>query len=196
MRTNTADRRGSASLWRMITVMLATTILIGALGGFALYLAAPAGLAHALAALHSTPTAVARGSAKEPGTTNVTPRTAPNATAAMFQQFDQSLTSYQAQPIDDQTGLRLIITKLGINAPIVERGIVQGWMVVAPGNDVTHFIYSAYPGAVGNTTLYAHAGTVFRHLDALAVHDPIVCANCASSRRPISRCLIPRRRRC
>jgi sortase A len=173
MRTNTSDRRRNASLWRMILVMIATTILIGALGGYALYRAAPAGLAHALAALRPTPTA-AHGNAKEPGKANSTPKALPNAAAALFQQFNQSLTSYQAQPIDDQTGLRLIITKLGVNAPIVERGVVQGWMVVAPGDDVTHFTYSAYPGAVGNATLYAHAGTVFRHLDALAVHDLIV----------------------
>ncbi len=172
MRTNTPERRRNASFWRMITVMIATTILIGALGGYAIYRAAPVGLAHALAALRQAQASY--GGAKTPVSDAGKAHAAPNAEAAQFQQFDQSLTSYQAQPIDDQTGLRLIITRLGINAPIVERGIVQGWMVVAPGDDVTHFVYSAYPGAVGNTLLYAHAGTVFRHLDTLAVHDPIM----------------------
>lgn len=76
--------------------------------------------------------------------------------------------------MDAHTGLRLIITKLGINAPIVERGVQDGWMVVAPGATVTHFVYSAYPGALGNTILYSHSGTEFRHLDSLAVHDTIV----------------------
>jgi LPXTG-site transpeptidase (sortase) family protein len=98
----------------------------------------------------------------------------PSSTVNALQQFNAAITSYQAQPMDAHTGLRLIIPRLHINAPIVERGLVSGWMVVAPGDVVTHFIYSAYPGAAGNAILYSHAGTVFRHLDSLAIGDTIV----------------------
>lgn len=103
-----------------------------------------------------------------------TPGAEPTSTSTMLQQFNAAITSYQAQPMDAHTGLRLVIPRLHINAPIVERGLVGGWMVVAPGDAVTHFIYSAYPGAAGNAILYSHAGTVFRHLDSIAVGDTIL----------------------
>jgi len=92
----------------------------------------------------------------------------------LFQQFNDVMTSTQAQPIDTQSGLRLIISHLSINAPILERGIQNGGLVVAPGNVATHFTFSAYPGASGNSILYAHEGALFRHLDMLSVHDTIV----------------------
>lgn len=98
----------------------------------------------------------------------------PDSTASMLQQFTTSISSYQTQPLDLQSGLRMIIPRIHVNAAIVERGLVQGWMVVAPGNNVTHFTFSSYPGAVGNSIMYSHDGTAFRHLDALAVGDTII----------------------
>jgi sortase A len=164
-------RRGNAAFGRLIALMIVVAVVAGALGGYALYRLAPQSLAHALAPLRRTPTPAPTGTPTS-GTGKAT--VAPNDTAAMFQQMDQALTSYQEQPIDAHSGLRLVISKLGINAPIVERGIVQGWMVVAPGDNVTHFVYSSYPGADGNAIMYSHAGTVFRHLDSLAVNDTII----------------------
>ena len=103
-----------------------------------------------------------------------TPGAAAADQTALLQQFASALTSSDAQPLDIQSGLRLIIPSIKVNAPIVERGVVGGVMVVAPGNNVTHFAYSAYPGAPGNAVLYSHDGTVFRHLDKLAVGDTML----------------------
>ena len=165
--------RVTTSLWRLVALIVVITVAIGAVSGLALYHFAPDGVTRTLAAMqHPTPL---------PNSANATPSAGdgiatvpPSSATAAFQQLNQSLLSYQEQPMDAHTGLRLIITKLGINAPIVERGVQDGWMVVAPGATVTHFVYSAYPGALGNTILYSHSGTEFRHLDSLAVHDTIV----------------------
>lgn len=150
----------SSRTWLLITMIAA--IFAGIAGGFTLYHLNPR-VEQIVArwlpgrALTVVATGTPTGGAKR--------GTAPESTPTTLQQFNAAITSYQAQPMDAHTGLRLIIPKLHMNAPIVERGLVQGWMVVAPGDAVTHFIYSAYPGAVGNAVLYSHAGTEFRHLD-------------------------------
>jgi len=155
------------NLWRSLLVVALVALLFGGGMGFLLYRMVPDGLARwEMVVHHTSPTA----------TVSATPNAAavPGNADNSWQQFNAAITSYQTQPIDAHTGLRLIIQKLHVNAPIVERGLVQGWMVVAPGNAVTHFIYSAYPGAIGNAILYSHDGTVFRHLDMLTVHDTII----------------------
>jgi sortase A len=154
---------------RAFVLLLAVAVVLGGLGGYLLYRVNPQGLRQ-IVTLVQRPTAVATGT-PQPGKTTKAPTGSP---ATLLQQFNASITSYQAQPLDAHTQLRMIIPKIHINAPIVERGLVQGWMVVAPGDNVTHFTYSAYPGAVGNSVMYSHAGTVFRHLDSLAVGDTIV----------------------
>ncbi len=154
---------------RVVLALLVGALIVGVGGGLAFTRLNPAGTRQVLTWLGRPPSG---GSAGASGTGTATP--VPNSPAAMFQQFNASITSYAAQPMDAHTKLRLIIPKIHVNAPIVERGLVDGWMVVAPGENVTHFIYSAYPGAVGNSVLYSHAGTMFRHLDSLGVHDTIV----------------------
>jgi sortase A len=155
---------------RALLVVLVVALLIGIGGGVAFTRLNPAAVQRLLQAVRHQPTT---GGAT--GTPAVgTPTPAPGSPQAMFQQFNAAINSYQAQPIDAQSKLRLIIPKIHVNAPIVERGVVDGWMVVAPGEQVTHFIYSAYPGAMGNSVMYSHAGTMFRHLDSLGVHDTIV----------------------
>jgi sortase A len=154
--------------WMVICVIIAA-LVVGMGGGYALVRFGPLG--RQLAGQAVAPTAHAATSTPTGGTN---PGSAPRPTVATFQQFASAISSYQAQPMDAQTGLRLIIPSIHVNAPIVERGVVQGWMVVAPGQVVTHFIYSAYPGALGNAILYSHAGTVFRHLDSLAVGDTLI----------------------
>lgn len=154
--------------WSVICVTVGA-LLAGMVGGYAVLRFSPLG--HQLLGQTVAPTATASSSTP---TSGVTLGTAPSPSVATFQQFASAINSYQTQPIDAQTGLRLIIPRIHVNAPIVERGVVQGWMVVAPGQVVTHFIYSAYPGAVGNAILYSHAGTVFRHLDSLAVGDTLI----------------------
>jgi len=155
----------------VLLIIMIAAIFAGIGGGFAVYHLNPrAGQLVAHWWPGKTPTANATGTpaaGRGHGDTR-------DGSPTMFQQFNAAITSYQAQPVDAHTGLQLIIPKLHVSAPIVERGLVQGWMVVAPGQAVTHFIYSAYPGAVGNSVLYSHAGTVFRHLDSLAVGDTIV----------------------
>ncbi len=157
------------SFWGIWLPLIGAALLLGITSGVALSQFAPA-IAPRLAALwRHVPPGPARGPTGTPA-----PSPQPTGTGTFLQQFNNSITSYQSQPVDATSGLRLIIPKIGINAPIVERGLVQGVMVVAPGDAITHFIYSAYPGAVGNAILYSHAGTEFRHLDSLAIGDTIV----------------------
>lgn len=160
--TSAKKRGGSKLIWLGVIA-----VLIGALSGGAVFhfdprIVSKLPLSHMGAGHHTT-------AAVPPGTV-----TASAATKALFQQFDTTLNSYQTQPIDAQSGMRLIIPRIKVNAPIVERGLVQGWMVVAPGYAVTHFTFSAYPGAPGNAVLYSHDGTAFRHLDSLSVGDTIL----------------------
>ncbi len=162
-------RRGARGIWGLLVGMSVVGIVLGGLLGYGVYRFAPAirgfGM---LANTTRTPT-------PDPTATS-DPRSIPASASATtsLQQFNASLTSYAAQPIDQLSTMRLIIPSIQVNAPIVERGLVQGWMVVAPGNQVTHFVYSAYPGAPGNAVLYSHDGTVFRHLDKLAVGDTML----------------------
>lgn len=154
------------ALGRPLLLLLA--VAIGMLGGLGLYRMAPQGLNRFLAGLgkHHAATAMVAPTS--------TPVSGSPTTTSLLQQFDSTLTSTQAQPLDDLSGMRLIIPTIGVNAPIVERGVVQGWMVVAPGYTVTHFAYSAYPGAPGNAVMYSHDGTAFRHLDKLQVGDTML----------------------
>jgi LPXTG-site transpeptidase (sortase) family protein len=164
---STRARGGSGT--RLVALVLVGALILGIGGGVAFTRLNPAGTRQIMAWLgHQTAVGAKRA-------TNVGVATpVPSSPQALFQQFNAAMTSYQAQPMDAHTKLRLIIPKIHVNAPILERGLVDGWMVVAPGEAVTHFIYSAYPGAVGNSVMYSHAGTMFRHLDSLGVHDTIV----------------------
>lgn len=152
----------------VIIAVLVGSLVLGSVGGYALARVNPRALAQLMG--RAQPQAAATGTPQAGSTATAVP----DSPAATLQQFNAAITSYQAQPIDALTQMRLIIPKIHVNVPIVERGLAQGWMVVAPGEEVTHFIYSAYPGAVGNAVMYSHAGTVFRHLDSLAVGDTIV----------------------
>ena len=163
-----------SSRWPLVLALVGAMVL-GSVGGYVFSRVNPQALAQIMARLHSTTTsASATGTPHAGPTGTATATVVAGSPAAMLQQFNTAITSYDAQPMDAQTQLHLIIPKIHVNAPIVERGLVDGWMVVAPGQDVTHFIYSAYPGALGNSVMYSHAGTVFRHLDSLAVGDIIV----------------------
>lgn len=72
----------------------------------------------------------------------------------------------------------LTIPRLGVSAPIDERGLdARRQMVIAPGYAVTHYRYSAALGARGNAVLYGHDdidGAVFRPLAALRPGDTII----------------------
>ncbi len=160
------------SLVRAVICVTLGALLAGVAGGYAIYRLDPQGRSVIARWLQQQAPAVAQATSTPAA--GATPGAEPTSTTTMLQQFNAAITSYQAQPMDARTGLRLIIPRLHINAPIVERGLVGGWMVVAPGDAVTHFIYSAYPGAAGNAILYSHAGTVFRHLDSIAVGDTIL----------------------
>jgi LPXTG-site transpeptidase (sortase) family protein len=163
--------RSSLALWRPFVAIALVAVLMGVGGGIALSRFAP-GIGSQISRflLHN---ALSAGRPSV-GSATPTPDATPSDTAATFQLFNQTTTSYQQQSTDITANMRLIVSKMKVNAPVVERGIQQGWMVVAPGNVVTHFVYSAYPGAIGNTILYAHDNTTFRHLDSLAVSDTIM----------------------
>ncbi|MBA3823814.1 MAG: sortase [Ktedonobacterales bacterium] len=152
---------------QMLVLVLVGALILGVGGGVAFMRLNPAGTRGVLAWLGRPTAGSTRG-------TLVAATPVPGSPQALFQRFNAAITSYQAQPMDAHSKLRLIIPKIHVNAPILERGLVDGWMVVAPGEAVTHFIYSAYPGAIGNSVMYSHAGTMFRHLDSLGVHDTIV----------------------
>lgn len=158
------EKHGRRGIGMALALVTLAAVLAGGGGGYALYRVSPAG-PRGLA----WPWDSGRHSTAATPTPGATASPASAAATMMIQQYQQALDSSQAQPIDAQSGLRLIIPAIGVNAPIVERGVVNGWMVVAPGNNVTHFTYSAYPGAAGNSVLYSHDGTVFRHLDSLAI---------------------------
>lgn len=168
-KTHPTASQGRNTGRRLVLFMLVGALILGVGGGLAFTWLNPAGTRGVVAWLGGHGGGGAQGT---PGVGTATP--VPDSPQALFQRFNASITSYQAQPMDAQTKLRLVIPKLHVNAPILERGVVDGWMVVAPGEAVTHFIYSAYPGAVGNSVLYSHAGTMFRHLDSLGVRDTIV----------------------
>jgi LPXTG-site transpeptidase (sortase) family protein len=157
------------SFWRIWLPLIGAALLVGITGGVAASQFAPTLVPRLTEIWHHAPPGPKGGPTGTPA-----PSPQANGTSTFFQQFNNSINSYQSQPVDSASGLRLIIPKISVNAPIVERGLVQGVMVVAPGDAITHFIYSAYPGATGNAILYSHAGTEFRHLDSLAIGDTIV----------------------
>ncbi len=156
--------------WRRLAFATAIAAVVGLVSGLVIYRVSP-GRIVSLATSTWQHVSGPRGGDQTPAAPgSIVP---PPQVAAYFQQLNATLTSYQTQPSDTHSTLRIIIPAIHVNAPIVERGLVQGWMVVAPGPYVTHFVYSAYPGSDGNAILYSHDGTVFRHLDSLAVNDAI-----------------------
>jgi sortase A len=156
--------------WRRLALATVAAIVLGIAAGAVVYRVSPA-------RVESLANAVLRrntGGAPTTGTPVPGAITPPPQVSQSLEQLNTTLTSYQVQPSDLHTQVRLIIPAIKVNAPIVDRGLVDGWMVVAPGNFVTHFVYSAFPGSSGNAILYSHDGTVFRHLDSLAVGDTIL----------------------
>ncbi len=148
-----------------MSVIVIIAIVVGGIGGFLLYRYSP----QLTAILHQ------HSVSKQASPTPLVPANQQvQSLGTLLQSFNSSMTSYDAQPQDQTPTLRLIISKIGVNVPIVERGLKQGWMIVAPGEVVTHFVYSAYPGSSGNTILYSHANEAFQHLDKLSIHDTIV----------------------
>ena len=71
----------------------------------------------------------------------------------------------------------LDIPRIGVQVPVVDRGVdAQGNLPIANGLVVTHYSFSGGAGSVGNYVAYGHddiQGSVFQHLDALKVGDPI-----------------------
>jgi sortase A len=69
------------------------------------------------------------------------------------------------------------IPRIGVQVPVVNRGVdTSGNLPIANGLVVTHYTFSGGAGAVGNYVAYGHddiQGSVFQHLDALRVGDPI-----------------------
>jgi LPXTG-site transpeptidase (sortase) family protein len=167
-RSSMQRQRVAAVRWNIVLAGALIAILLGISGGVALSHFAPTSLSNFMHGFHQP--AVSERSSATPIPLTPTP---PDNPIAYLQQFVTTMHSYTEVPSDHLTGLHLVIPKLNIDAPIVERGIEQGWMVVAPGNYVTHFAFSAYPGAIGNSIMYGHDGSVFRHLDNIAVNDPI-----------------------
>jgi sortase A len=74
-------------------------------------------------------------------------------------------------------GVTIAIPRIGVHVPVVDRGVdAQGNLPIANGLVVTHYTFSGGVGAVGNYVAYGHddiQGSVFQHLDALRVGDPI-----------------------
>jgi LPXTG-site transpeptidase (sortase) family protein len=86
-------------------------------------------------------------------------------------------TADQAMQTDPNTPIGTIrIPRLGVSAPIFERGMdAQRNMVIARGYAVTHFQFSSTIGA-GNAVLYGHddiEGSVFNRLSDLRLGDEI-----------------------
>lgn len=155
---------------RTLLISAIIALVLGSSGTWAVDQIAPgtlAALVHAVSPVAGTHTQTVQSVAHDSALL-------PDSASTLLQQFTTSISSYQTQPMDLHSGLRMIIPHIHVNAPIVERGLVQGWMVVAPGNNVTHFTFSSYPGAIGNSIMYSHDGTAFRHLDSLAVGDTII----------------------
>jgi LPXTG-site transpeptidase (sortase) family protein len=79
--------------------------------------------------------------------------------------------STQAEPVT------IDIPRIGVQVAVVDRGVdASGNLPIANGLVVTHYIFSGGVGALGNYVAYGHddiQGSVFEHLDALRVGDPI-----------------------
>jgi LPXTG-site transpeptidase (sortase) family protein len=69
----------------------------------------------------------------------------------------------------------LSIPRLGIRAPVYERGIdASGQLPIAYGYSVTHYLFSAPLGGIGNYVIYGHddiQGSIFQYLPNLQVGD-------------------------
>ncbi|HZS88230.1 MAG TPA: sortase [Chloroflexota bacterium] len=69
----------------------------------------------------------------------------------------------------------LSIPRLGIHAPVYDRGIdATGQLPIAHGYSVTHYLFSAPLGGVGNYVIYGHddiEGSIFRYLPNLQIGD-------------------------
>lgn len=80
-------------------------------------------------------------------------------------------------PATSAEAVSLIIPRIAVRVPVIDRGVdAQGNLPIAKGLAVTHYTFSAGVGAVGNYVAYGHddiQGSVFRHLDALRLGDPI-----------------------
>ncbi len=75
------------------------------------------------------------------------------------------------------TGVTVVIERLGVRAPVRERGVdPTGHLPIAPGYTLTHFTFSAGLGELGNYVLYGHddiQGNILRYLPTMRVGDHI-----------------------
>ncbi len=165
---NKSKRAAKRAMLIQLTITLLTALIFGAVGGVSLYQLAPS-----LHLLSSPKIISSSGSSKNPNSSLPSKNTPTTSLQYTVQQFNNEMISYQTTPLDKSSVMRLIIPAININVPIVERGLEQGWMVVAPGMTVTHFIYSAYPGASGNSLLYSHGNMAFRNIDKLQIGEAI-----------------------
>jgi sortase A len=82
-----------------------------------------------------------------------------------------------SSPARSSEGVSLIIPRIAVRVQVIDRGVdARGDLPIAKGRAVTHYSFSAGVGAVGNYVAYGHddiQGSVFRHLDALRIGDPI-----------------------
>jgi sortase A len=73
--------------------------------------------------------------------------------------------------------VQMIIPRLGLRAPVVDEGVDRdGRLPIAPGQVITHFLFSAGAGLPGNYVAYGHddiAGSLFRYLPNMRVGDLI-----------------------
>ncbi len=174
-----STRAVKRAMFVQLAITLCTALIFGAVGGVSLYQLAPS--LHLLPAQKITSSS---GSSKNANSTLPSKTTTPaSSLQSTVQQFNNEMISYQTTPLDKTSVMRLIIPAININVPIVERGLEQGWMVVAPGMTVTHFIYSAYPGAAGNSMLYSHGNMAFRNIDKLQIGFPIYVQTPTGSER-------------
>jgi sortase A len=107
-----------------------------------------------------------RSTPSSPHTTQERTRSAPRRTTAQH-----GVGPKQADPVT------IDIPRIGVQVPVLDRGVdASGNLPIANGLVVTHYSFSGGVGAAGNYVAYGHddiQGSVFEHLDALRVGDPI-----------------------
>jgi LPXTG-site transpeptidase (sortase) family protein len=126
-----------------------------------------------------------------PGVSRGTPRqaTSPSATVAPGNTPQPSTVPSTQPPAAPSTptpdpnvpSATLSIPRLGIHAPVFERGIdATGQLPIAHGYSVTHYLFSAPMGGIGNYVIYGHddiEGSIFQYLPNLQVGDFIYLAS-------------------
>jgi len=84
---------------------------------------------------------------------------------------------------NNPTAQRIVISKLNLDAAIVEVGLTENRVMESPASDydVGWYIYGQMPGEIGTAIMAGHGGTgtdgVFAHIDELQVGDIVSIVN-------------------